>query len=123
LNEAKKKQAQVQLKEVQFRPNIESHDLETKLKRVYKFLDQSDKVKMVMQFRGREMAYRDAGLEKFNGIVQTVCDYGAVVESRPKMMGNRVIGIVAPDKKILEKRKKERESEKPAEAAEASAEE
>lgn len=98
-NEAKKKQATVQLKEIQFRPNIESHDLETKLKRAEKFLGQGDKIKMVMQFRGREMAYRDAGLEKFKSIVAQVEEMGSQVESPVKMMGNRIITIVAPTKK------------------------
>lgn len=106
-NEAKKKQANVQLKEIQFRPNIEAHDLETKLKRAYKFLDQGDKVKMQMQFRGREMAYKDAGFEKFRGIIKMVEDFGAVIESEPKLMGNRIITILAPDKKIIDSRKKE----------------
>lgn len=107
-NEAKKKQVQSQLKEIQLRPNIESHDLETKLKRVYKFLEQGDKVKMVMQFRGREMAYRDAGLEKFKGILAGICEYGSTIESPAKIMGNRIITIIAPDKKELDKRIKER---------------
>ena len=95
-NEAKKKQATVQVKEIQLRPNIEAHDLETKMKRAHKFLDQGDKIKMVMQFRGREMAYRDAGLTKFKGILNSLVeDTGAVIESTPKMMGNRVITIVS----------------------------
>ncbi len=98
-NEAKKKTAVVQLKEIQFRPNIEAHDLETKLKRAEKFLSQGDKIKMVMQFRGREMAYRDSGLEKFKGIISLVEELGSVVESYPKIMGNRIITIVAPSKK------------------------
>lgn len=102
-NEAKKKQAQVQLKEIQFRPNIESHDLNTKVKHAEKFLIQGDKVKLVMQFRGREMAYKDAGLEKFNGIVKIILDFGSTVESPPKFMGNRVIAIVAPDRKAIQK--------------------
>ena len=97
--EAKKKQVKVQLKEIQLRPNIEAHDLETKLKRAYKFLDQSDKVKFVMQFRGREMAYRDAGKEKFENIIAGVCEHGAIIESPIKMMGNRIITILAPSKK------------------------
>ena len=109
-NEAKKKQVQAQLKEIQLRPNIESHDLETKLKRVYKFLEQGDKVKMLMQFRGREMAYRDAGLEKFKNILEGICEYGATIESPPKIMGNRIITIMAPDKKVLDKREKERKT-------------
>lgn len=95
-NEAKKKQVVIQLKEIQFRPNIETHDLETKLKRAEKFIGQGDKVKMVMQFRGREMAYRDAGMEKFANIIKKVEEYGAAVESEPKFMGNRVITIMAP---------------------------
>lgn len=107
-NEAKKKQAAAQLKEIQMRPNIESHDLETKLKKVYRFLEDGDKVKMVMQFRGREMAYKEAGLEKFKNILAGVCDYGAGIESEPKMMGNRIITILAPDKKALTQRAKER---------------
>ena len=98
-NEAKKKQAQVSLKEIQFRPNIEKHDLETKLKRAEKFIDQGDKIKMVMQFRGREMAYKDIGMAKFRDILATVEKLGSAIESNPKMMGNRIITIVAPNKK------------------------
>lgn len=90
------------------RPNIEAHDLETKTKKVYKFLEQGDKVKMVMQFRGREMAYRDAGLEKFKEILEGICAYGATIESPAKMMGNRIITILAPDKKELDRRIAER---------------
>ena len=107
-NETKKKQAAAQLKEIQMRPNIESHDLETKLKKVYRFLEDGDKVKMVMQFRGREMAYKDAGLEKFKSILMGICEYGASIESDPKMMGNRIITILSPDKKALNQRAKER---------------
>jgi translation initiation factor IF-3 len=94
--EAKKKQVVIQLKEIQFRPNIEAHDLETKLKKVKGFLEDGDKVKMVMQFRGREMAYREAGLEKFRAILVTVESYGSTIESEPKFMGNRIITIMAP---------------------------
>ncbi len=126
-NEARKKSAVIQLKEIQFRPNIETHDLETKLKRAEKFLEQGDKVKMVMQFRGREMAYRDAGLEKFRNIIKTVETYGALVESDPKFMGNRVITIVAPDKKAIAARVKAKQQaakkEKKLEAKEASEQE
>lgn len=94
-NIAKKKQAIVQLKEIQFRPNIEAHDLETKLKNADKFLSQGDKIKMVMRFRGREMAYREAGLLKFKGIIGQVLELGATVETEAKIMGNRIIAIVA----------------------------
>ncbi len=99
-NEAKKKQAVVVIKEIQFRPNIETHDLEVKMKRAERFLADGDKLKLVMQFRGREMAYQAAGLEKFKGIIADICEkYDGVVESEPKIMGNRIFSMVAPSKK------------------------
>lgn len=97
--EAKKKQVKVVIKEIQLRPNIEKHDLETKMKKTFEFIDDGDKVKLVMQFRGREMAYKDAGLEKFDAIIAQICEYGAAIESPGKFMGNRVIAILAPNKK------------------------
>jgi translation initiation factor IF-3 len=78
--EAKKKQVVVQLKEIQVKPNIEANDLKTKLNHCAKFLDQGDKIKISMQFRGREMAYRDAGMEKFKGIIAQIEAMGAVIE-------------------------------------------
>ncbi len=108
-SEAKKKQIKVQLKEIQFKPNIETHDLHTKLKHAEKFINQGDKIKMVMQFRGREMAYKEAGMEKFKGIIEIVLEMGAQVESEPKMMGNRIIAIVAPSAKIVKKPTKQEE--------------
>ncbi len=113
-NEAKRRQAVTQLKEVQFRPNIEAHDLETKLKRIEGFLIHGDKVKMVMQFRGREMAHRDSGMEKFRQIVRTVEEFGAIVESELKMMGNRIITVLGPDKKAIQKQLKQKQSSKQA---------
>lgn len=98
-HEAKKKQIVVQLKEVQVKPNIDEHDLQTKLKHCQKFLEQNDKIKLSMQFRGREMNYRDKGMAKFNSIVQTIIEMGAAVEAEPKLMGNRVIAILMPAKK------------------------
>ncbi len=116
-NEAKKKQAQVQLKEIQFRPNIESHDLSTKMKKIVQFLEEGDKVKLVMQFRGREMAYREAGMEKFKGLLDDVIAIGATIESDPKFMGNRIITIAAPDKAAIEKRKKEQKKTESSDAS------
>lgn len=97
--EAKKKQVIIDVKEMKFRPNIEKHDLEVKIKNIEKFLDQGDKVKLLMQFRGREMAHKEIGLAKFDEIIKTVVEKGAVVESPAKFMGNRVIAMVAPGKK------------------------
>jgi translation initiation factor IF-3 len=93
LAEAKKKQVVIDVKEIKFRPNIEKHD------HIEKFLDQGDKVKLLMQFRGREMAHKDLGLAKFDEIVKQVLEKGAVIEAPSKMMGNRVIAMVAPGKK------------------------
>lgn len=106
-SEAKKKQVVVQLKEIQFKPNIEKHDLETKLNKVRGFLEDGDKVKLVMMFRGREIAYKDAGMIKFKDILKTVTDMGAVSDSDPVFMGNRIIVIVTPDKKAVITKKKE----------------
>lgn len=99
LSEAKKKQVTITVKEVKFRPAIDVHDLNVKLKNVFKFLGQGDKVKMLMQFRGREMAHKDIGLDKFKEIInQVVEEADAVVESPLKMMGNRAIAMLAPNK-------------------------
>lgn len=98
--EAKKKQVVIDVKEIKFRPNIEKHDVEVKTKAIEKFLDQGDKVKLLMQFRGREMAHKDLGLAKFTEILKYLVETkSAVVEAEPKFMGNRVIAMVAPGKK------------------------
>lgn len=98
-NEAKKKQATVSIKEIKFRPNIDTHDLEVKLKKAKEFLDEGDKIKLLMQFRGREMAHVDIGKEKFQNILERIIEMGAVVESNQKMMGNRILAMVGPSKK------------------------
>lgn len=99
-SEAKKKQVKILVKEVKFRPGIDIHDLQVKMKNVLKFLDQGDKVKLLMQFRGREMAHKDLGLGKFKDIITQIQEEsGAVVESPMKMMGNRAICMIAPNKK------------------------
>ncbi|MDA8792311.1 translation initiation factor IF-3 [Bacteriovoracaceae bacterium] len=98
-NEAKKKQVIIALKEVKFRPNIDVHDLDVKLRNTFKFLDQGDKVKMLMQFRGREMAHKEIGLTKFRTIIDQALDHGAVIEAPMKMMGNRAFVLLAPSKK------------------------
>ena len=107
--EAKKKQVVIQLKEIQLKPNIDIGDLNTKLNHCAKFIEQGDKIKMVMQFRGREMSYRDAGMEKFKSIMAQVTEMGAIVEAEPKMMGNRIIAILASTKKPPAKKTTEKE--------------
>jgi len=110
VQEAKKKQVVIQLKEIQFRPNIEVHDLGVKLKKINQFIVEGDKVKMVMQFRGREMAYMDQGMVKFQDIITKVIEFGGLIESEPKKLGNRIITIVAPDKKKISELQKLKET-------------
>lgn len=121
--EAKKKQIVIQLKEIQLRPNIEANDLQTKLNHCAKFLDEGDKIKISMQFRGREMSYRDAGMVKFKEVIKQIEAMGAIVESEPKMMGNRIIAILASTKKPVKgpvKKEDEPKTEPKAEAKEES---
>ena len=106
-NEAKKKQIVIAIKEIKFRPNIDQHDLNVKLKKIFNFLEQGDKVKLVMQFRGREMSRKEVGLEKFKNILTQVLTSGSTVESPLKMMGNRAITVVAPNKTKKSKNKKD----------------
>ena len=73
---------------------------------------------MVLQFRGREMSYRDNGMKKFRAIIERVEEYGAVVESEPKMVGTRIIAILASLKKPVKKpegkpQKKQKQGEEP----------
>jgi translation initiation factor IF-3 len=68
------------------------------MKKAEKFLKQGDKIKLLMQFRGREMAHVDIGREKFKSILEQIIAMGAVVESHSKMMGNRIIAMVGPAK-------------------------
>lgn len=98
-NEAKKKQAVVEVKEIKIRPNIEKHDLEVKLKKIGEFLEEGDKVKVLMQFRGREMAYFATGLQKFRVILESIVEIGGAIESGPDAMGNRIIAMIGPTKK------------------------
>lgn len=100
LAEAKKKQVVIDVKEIKFRPNIEKHDLEVKVNHIVKFLEHGDKVKLLMQFRGREMAHKDLGMAKFDEIMKLIVEKsGAMIEAEPKLMGNRVIAMVSPGKK------------------------
>lgn len=98
-SEAKKKQVVVQVKEIQFRPNIEKHDIEVKAKRMEGFLNDGDRVKAVMQFRGREMAYKTLGLDKFKSIISLVLAKTGTIESGPDFVGNKIIAMIAPTKK------------------------
>ena len=73
------------------------------MKRIEKFFSQGDKVKLVMQFRGREMAHLDTGRDKFKSIIEEVKEMGAIAENELKVMGNRIVATLSADKALLKK--------------------
>ncbi len=93
--EAKKKQNTVHLKEVKVRPKTDTHDLETKVKMIRKFLEKKDKVKVSVFFRGREIALSDKGGELLNMIAKEITDIGQM-EVAPKFEGRYLFMILAP---------------------------
>ncbi len=97
-HDSKKKQKQYQIKEVKFRPNIDDHDYDVKLKRAFKFLGEGDKVKATVQFRGREMSKPELGLNLLKKLAADIGEAG-VPESTPEMAGNRMHLVFGPSKK------------------------
>ncbi|MFO7857987.1 MAG: translation initiation factor IF-3 [Ectothiorhodospiraceae bacterium] len=95
---AKKKQKQVQLKEVKFRPGTDEGDYETKLRNLRRFLEDGDRGKVTLRFRGREMAHQDLGLKLLERVEKDLEDI-ATVEQRPKMEGRTMVMMLAPRKK------------------------
>jgi len=95
--EAKKKQKVIEIKEVKFRPNIDTHDYDVKMRSVTKFLGEGDKVKVTLRFRGREMAHVELGRDLLERIAGDVEDIGKI-ESMPKMEGRQMIMVVAPQR-------------------------
>lgn len=93
--EARKKQKTIDVKEVKIRPNIEDHDFEVKMKNVHRFLDDGDKVKVSMRFRGREMAHQQLGMQIFDRVKEEAKDK-AKVEVEPKMEGRQAVMMLAP---------------------------
>jgi translation initiation factor IF-3 len=96
-HEAKKHQKVIQVKEVKFRPMTDDHDYEFKKNNIIRFLDEGDKVKAGVMFRGREMAHRDIGRQLINRLMQDVGTHGQV-ETHPKMEGSNMFVIFAPKK-------------------------
>ncbi len=96
--EQKKKQKQVQVKEIKFRPGTDENDYQVKLRNLIRFLEDGDKAKITLRFRGREMAHQNLGMDLLNRIKADLEVY-AVVESFPKMEGRQAIMVLAPKKK------------------------
>jgi len=97
-NLAKKNQHVMQVKEVKVRASTDQHDLEVKLNRARKFLEDGNKVKLTMRFRGREMVYASRGAEQLKQIAEQMQDVGKV-ENMPNMEGRQMIMVLGPLKK------------------------
>jgi translation initiation factor IF-3 len=93
--EARKKQKVIEVKEVQMRPNIDTHDYDTKMKAVQRFLDDGDRVKVTMRFRGREMAHQELGMQLLIK-VKDQTEAIAKVESQPRSEGRQMVMVLAP---------------------------
>lgn len=95
---AKKKQKQIQVKEIKFRPSTEDGDFQTKLRQIKGFFEEGDKVKIVVRFRGREMAHQELGMqviERLKGELNEI----AVIEQYPRMEGRQSVMVMSPKKK------------------------
>ncbi len=95
---AKRKQKQIQLKEVKFRPGTEKADYQVKLRNLIRFLTEGDKAKVTMRFRGREMAHTEIGRKLLDRLVIDLADYGAI-EQQAAMEGRQITMVIAPKKK------------------------
>ena len=94
-SEARKKQKIIEVKEVKFRPNTDTHDYEVKMRNVFKFLENGDKVKVTLRFRGREMAHQELGRDLLERVAADTEEVGKV-ENMPKMEGRQMIMMIGP---------------------------
>ena len=93
--EARKKQKTIEIKEIKFRPGTDDHDYDVKMRSVMRFLEEGDKVKITLRFRGREMAHQNLGMELLNRVRDDVGEAGKV-ESMPKLEGRQMVMMIAP---------------------------
>jgi len=96
-NSAKKKQKTVQIKEIKFRPGTEEGDYAVKMRNLVRFLENGDKTKITLRFRGREMAHRELGAQLLKRVEQDLSELG-VVEQFPKLEGRQMVMVIAPKK-------------------------
>ena len=94
-NEQRKRQKTQEIKEIKMRPNIDDHDYDTKMKKVFEFLEDGDKVKVTMRFRGREMAHGELGMNVLRRVQEQTADL-AKVEAHPRMEGRQMLMVLAP---------------------------
>jgi len=112
-HEAKVKQKQIQVKEVKFRPSTDEGDYNIKLRNLIRFLEEGDKTKVTLRYRGREMAHQEFGIRLLERVKADLEQYGTV-EQWPKMEGRQLVMVLAPIKKLeKEKIEKAEKVEKP----------
>jgi translation initiation factor IF-3 len=97
-HEAKLKQKQIQIKEVKFRPQTDENDYLTKMRNLTRFLEEGDKAKITLRFRGREMAHQEFGVKLLERVRDELANM-AVVESMPRLEGRQMVMVMAPKKK------------------------
>lgn len=95
---AKKKQRRMSVKEMKFRPGTDEGDYQVKLRNLIKFLNNGDKVKVSLRFRGREMSHKELGMQMLQRMTKDALDHGTV-EHQPKMEGRQMIMVLGPKKK------------------------
>ncbi len=93
--ETRRKQKTVEVKEIKMRPNIDTHDYDVKMRSARRFLEEGDKVKMTLRFRGREMAHQELGMQLLDRVRDDL-ETMAKVEAEPKLEGRQMIMILAP---------------------------
>lgn len=93
--EARKKQKVIEIKEIKLRPSIDTHDYDVKMKAMNRFLDEGDKVKVTLRFRGREMAHQELGMKLLDRVREDVAEK-AKVEQLPKMEGRQMTMVISP---------------------------
>jgi translation initiation factor IF-3 len=101
-SEAKKKQVVVHLKEVKMRPKTEEHDYEFKVRNVKRFLEEGNKARITIMFRGREITHKELGQALLDDVIKDVKDVG-VVEQVPRMEGRQMFMILAPNPKVAQR--------------------
>lgn len=95
---ARKKQKQIQVKEIKFRPGTEEGDYQVKLRKLMEFLDEGDKAKVTIRFRGREMMHQERGMQLLERVEADLQEI-SVIEQRPKLEGRQMVMVFAPKKK------------------------
>lgn len=95
---AKRKQKQIHVKEIKFRPGTEEGDYKVKLRKLIEFLTEGDKTKVTLRFRGREMAHKELGMELLQRVQSDLAEHGTV-EQQPQLEGRQMVMVIAPRKR------------------------